>query len=81
MAYVEEFRSRLAARDYNKVLVLWQEYCENDELDVDELVKILHLVKLSDLAKPFGQYVEAILPLVMTIPDEVLRLEALRYIV
>jgi transcription elongation factor GreA len=80
MAYVEEFRSRLAARDYNKVLVLWQEYCENDELDVDELVKILQLVKQSDLAKPFGQYVEAILPLVMTISDEALRLEALQYI-
>ena len=80
MAYVEEFRSRLAARDYNKVLVLWQEYCENDELDVDELVKILYLVKQSDLAKPFGQYVEAILPLVMTISDEILRVEALRYI-
>jgi transcription elongation factor GreA-like protein/transcription elongation GreA/GreB family factor len=80
MAYVEEFQSRLAARDYNKILVLWQEYCENDELDVDELVKILQLVKQSDLARPFGQYVEAILPLVMTISDESLRLEALRYI-
>ena len=79
MTYVEEFRSRLAARDYNKVLVLWQEYCENDELDVDELIKILRLVKQSDLAKPFGQYVEAILPLVMTIPDESLRLESIRY--
>ena len=80
MTYVEEFRSRLAARDYNKVLVLWQEYCENDELDVDELVSILLLVKKSDLAQPFGQYVEAILPLVMTVTDETLRFEALRCI-
>lgn len=80
MTYVEEFRSRLAARDYNKVLVLWQEYCENNELDVDELVKILRLVKLSDLAKPFGQYVEAILPLVMTVADDALRFEALQMI-
>lgn len=80
MTYVEEFRSRLTARDYNKVLVLWQEYCENDELDVDELVKILLLIKQSDFAHPFGQYVEAILPLVMTVSDDGLRLECLRAI-
>jgi transcription elongation factor GreA-like protein/transcription elongation GreA/GreB family factor len=80
MAYVEEFQSRLAARDYNKVLVLWQEYCENDELDVDELVQILHGIKQSDFARPFGQYVEAILPLVMTVSDQAFRLEALKYI-
>jgi transcription elongation factor GreA len=80
MTYEDEFQSRLAARDYNKVLVLWQEYCENDELDVDELVKILRLVKESDFAQPFGQYVEAILPLVMTVSDGAKRFEALRYI-
>ena len=50
MTYLEEFRSRLAARDYNKVLVLWQEYCESDELDVEELIAILRLIKLSDFA-------------------------------
>ena len=80
MTYEDEFQSRLAARDYNKVLVLWQEYCENDELDVDELVKILRPIKESDFAQPFGQYVEAILPLVMTVPDGAKRFEALRYI-
>lgn len=80
MSYEDEFQSRLAARDYNKVLVLWQEYCENDELDVDELVKILRFVKESDFAGPFGQYVEAILPLVMTVSDDAKRFEALRYI-
>jgi transcription elongation factor GreA-like protein/transcription elongation GreA/GreB family factor len=80
MSYVEEFRSRLAARDYNKVLVLWQEYCENDEVDSDELVRILLLVKQSDFAKNFGQYVEAILPLVMTIAEDDVRLEVLRHI-
>ena len=80
MTYDDEFQSRLAARDYNKVLVLWQEYCENDELDVDELVKILRAIKDSDFAQPFGQYVEAILPLVMTISDAAKRFEALRCI-
>jgi transcription elongation factor GreA len=80
MTYVEEFRSRLAARDYNKVLVLWQEYCENDELDVNELVSILQGVKKSDMAHAFGQYVEAIVPLIMTVPDDKLRVEALRHV-
>ena len=80
MTYSEGFQSRLAARDYNKVLVLWQEYCESDELDVNELVTILCSIKTSDFARPFGQYVEAILPLVMTVSDENRRFEALRCI-
>jgi transcription elongation factor GreA-like protein/transcription elongation GreA/GreB family factor len=70
MSYFEEFRSRLAARDYNKILVLWQEYCESDELDVEELRQILGAIRQSDFAKSFGQYVEAILPLIMTVKDE-----------
>ncbi len=77
MAYFEEFRSRLGARDYNKILVLWQEYCENDELDVEELRQILGAIRQSDFAKSFGQYVEAILPLIMTVQDEESRFEAL----
>ncbi len=80
MTYLEEFRSRLAARDYNKVLVLWQEYCESDELDAEELSNILVLIKQSDFATQFGQYVEAILPLVLTISDETMRIEVLRHI-
>jgi transcription elongation factor GreA-like protein/transcription elongation GreA/GreB family factor len=77
MSYLEEFKSRLAAREYHRVLELWQEYCESDELDVDELIQILRCVKLSECAQQFGQYVEAILPLVMAIPDGQSRFEAL----
>lgn len=77
MTYVEEFRSKLSAKDCNKSLMLWQEYCENDVLDVDELIQILKLIKQSDLARPFGQYVEAILPLIMAVPDSQLQLDAL----
>jgi transcription elongation factor GreA len=80
MTYVAEIRNKIAAREYNKVLVLWQEYCENDELDSEELIKILVLIKQSDFAKQFGQYVEAILPLVMTVQDEDLRFEILRHV-
>ena len=77
MTYYEEFASRLTARDYNKILILWQEYCESDELDVEDLKAILCAIKQSDFAKSFGQYVEAILPLVMTLKDESSRFDAL----
>jgi len=77
MAYLEEFRSSLAARDYNKVLVLWQEYCESDQLNGGELSDILQLIKKSDFSTSFGTYVEAILPLIMTVADEEEQLELL----
>ncbi len=80
MTYLEEFRSSLTARDYNKILVLWQEYCENDQLDVGELSDILQLIKKSDFATPFGKYIEAILPLVMIVADEEKQLELLQYL-
>lgn len=80
MTYVEEIRARIAARDYNKIMVLWQEYCENDQLDAEELIEILKLIKQSDFSKAFGQYVEAILPLVMTVSDDALRFEVLKAI-
>jgi len=80
MSYLEEFRSSLTARDYNKILVLWQEYCENDQLDACELSDILQLIKKSDFATSFGTYVEAILPLVMAVSDEAQQLDLLRHL-
>lgn len=77
MSYLEEFQARIVAREYHRVLELWQEYCESDELDVDELIQILQCIKQSECAQQFGQYVEAILPLVMTVPEEQSRFEAL----
>jgi len=80
MTYLEEFSSSLTARDYNKVLVLWQEYCENDELDTKELCAILESIKESDFAPAFGKYVEAILPLVMLVTDANERLLVLKWV-
>ncbi|MCE5294199.1 MAG: GreA/GreB family elongation factor [Chlamydiales bacterium] len=80
MAYVEEFRNQLQARDYSKVMQLWHEYCQGDIPDGQEIVEILRLIKQSDFAKPFGQYVEAILPITLTVQEEDLKIEALKLI-
>jgi transcription elongation factor GreA-like protein/transcription elongation GreA/GreB family factor len=79
MAYVEEFRNRLASREYNKVIELWHEYCEGAEsADGQEIVDILNVFKQSEFAKTFGQYVETILPLILTIQEETAKLNALK---
>lgn len=80
MAYVEEFRNQIQARDYSKIMQLWDEYCQCDVPDIQEIIDILQLMKQSDFAKPFGQYVEAIVPVVLTLPEDTLKLEALKLI-
>jgi len=80
MAYVEEFRNLLSARDYSKLMQLWHEYCQGDLPDGQEIIDILQLIKQSDFAKPFGQYVEAILPLALLVEQDELKLESLRLI-
>ncbi len=80
MAYVEEFRNQLQARDYSKIMQLWHEYCQGDIPDGQEIIEILQLIKQSDFAKPFGQYVEAILPITLTVQENDLKLEALKLI-
>ncbi len=80
MAYVEEFRNQIQARDYKKILQLWDEYCHTDVPDGQEIIDILQLLKQSDFAKPFGAYVETILPIVMQIPEDTLKIEVLKLI-
>lgn len=58
MSYLEEIKSQLNQRDFAKLLVLWEEYCSNDTVDVEEYTEILKAIKANDLAIPFGKYVE-----------------------
>lgn len=81
MAYLEEFRSQLNARNYSKVMQLWEEYCAGDIADKEEICDILELIKTSEFAKHFGQYVEAILPLVELIEKEEDKQEIYRLII
>ena len=58
MSYLDQFEKHIANHDYPQFLSLWEEYCLGDEIDPDELRKILETVKKSELAAPFGRHVE-----------------------
>lgn len=70
MGYLEEFQKQINSRDFSKFLQLWEEYCTNDVVEVEELLKLFSNIKSSDLAKPFGRIVETALPLWDLIDNE-----------
>lgn len=70
MGYLKEFQTQITNRDFAKFLRLWEEYCTCEDADAEEITRILTAVKGSDFAKPFGPYVEMILTLWETIPEE-----------
>ncbi len=81
MSYLEEIRSQINLRDFAKLLVLWEEYATNDTVDVDEYLEILKVIKASDLAIPFGKYVEHGLLLWNLIDDPQKSYDVLRLII
>ncbi|MCP5505476.1 MAG: GreA/GreB family elongation factor [Chlamydiales bacterium] len=58
MSYLGQFQKHLGNHDYPSFLTLWEEYCLGDEVDGDELKRVLSSVKNSELANPFGRHVE-----------------------
>lgn len=70
MAYLEEFKTQIKTRNLPKFLQLWEEYCLNDQVDVEELKLLLQNIKNSEFAKTFGKIVETSLPLWMRIEDK-----------
>lgn len=70
MGYIKEFQTQLNRRDFPKFLQIWEEYCTCDPVDVEELSRILEMIKNSELAKPFGQIVESALPMWETITNK-----------
>lgn len=81
MSYLQEFKTQLEARNAPKLLTLWEEYCANDRVDADEFILLLKMIKSSDQAGLFGQYMEAALPLWQYITDEKKFKEVLQLIV
>jgi len=63
MSYLEEFKNQINNRDFHKFFQLWEEYCTSDHVDSKEFMKLLNMIKESDFARLFGQFVETALPL------------------
>jgi transcription elongation factor GreA-like protein/transcription elongation GreA/GreB family factor len=78
MSYLEEFKVRISNREFPKFFQLWEEYCTNDVVDVEELLQLLQMVKNSDMAKSFGGIVETAIPLLDNIQDEKSRYQVLK---
>ncbi len=70
MGYLEDFQIQINRRDFPKFLQLWEEYCTNDQVDVQELSQLLMMIKNSELAKRFGEIVETALPMWETISNK-----------
>lgn len=69
MGYLEDFQEQLDRNDFRKFFQLWEEYCTADKADSEELIELLRMIKKSEMAKSFGQYVETALPLWQTISE------------
>lgn len=63
MSYLDEFQMLLQQEKLASFLRLWEEYCMADDVDGEELKKILSLIKNSNLSSTFGQFAETALPL------------------
>jgi transcription elongation factor GreA-like protein len=70
MAYIEEFRTRALARDFHNFLQLWDEYCQMDVADYQEIATILTIAKEAEFKEQFGQHIEKILLLITTVTNE-----------
>ena len=81
MAYLEEFRERADKGDFPKFLQIWEEYSNSDIVDPEEFKQVLEIIKESDLAKNFGQYIETALPLWKLIQDEAAAYEVLKLLI
>lgn len=81
MSYLKDFQTQISQRDFNKLLQLWEEYCNSDSVDFEEFRQILQSIKSSELAKPFGEYVEMGMPVWAMIEDEKQKYDALKLII
>ncbi|MEM1283556.1 MAG: GreA/GreB family elongation factor [Chlamydiota bacterium] len=69
MGYIKEIQIQINKRDFSKFLMLWEEYCSDENVDHHEYIQILELIKASDFCAPFGKFVELGLPLWEAIQD------------
>ena len=63
MEYFKQIQTHLHHHNLPSIIQLWEEYCLSDEIDLEELIAILTLLKNSPFSDAFGRYVDHILPL------------------
>ncbi len=78
MGYCKEFQLLIDKEDFANFLKLWEEYCQGDIVDGEEIAEILNSIKNSSFTKGFGKYAETILSLWKQVTDEKMRDEILR---
>ncbi len=81
MSYLNEFLKQIHTRNFQKFLVLWEEYSMNDTVDTEEFIQLLKAIKNSDFAERFGKLVENALPLWKLIENQQDSYEVLRLLV
>ena len=81
MSYLKEFLIQIKNRDFQKFLVLWEEYSSSDSVETEEFSQLLKAIEPSDLSPRFGQMIETALPLWRTIKDKDESYEILRLLI
>lgn len=81
MSYLKEFLTQIHLRDYQKFLVLWEEYTMDDSVNYEEFRQILNVMKECDMTPSFGKIVESAIPLWETLKDEKEAYEILRLLI
>lgn len=69
MEYYKQFAKHLESNDLSSISNLWEEYCLSDEVDLDEVIRILTSIQNSHISESFGSCVEQFLPLWESLPD------------
>lgn len=70
MGYLIEFQTQINKRNFPKFLQIWEEYCTCDPVDIEELSRLLEIIKNSEFAKLFGEIVETAIPMWNTISNK-----------
>ncbi len=70
MAYLREFGRQIEEKNFSKILILWEEYCINDQVNPTEFLQILDIMASSEFAAPFGKVIENALPLWNLVTDQ-----------
>ncbi len=69
MGYLKDFQTQISSNNYSGLLQLWEEYCQGDQIDGEELRQILQAIKQSSMADPFGRHVDKAIPLWKNLED------------